>query len=158
MGVETTDNPFKPPRADLEVPKDAGPMPQRVRIAVYLIWTTLAIGLLVNVAMWTGVVARMPGPRAPILMEVASALIGLGIVAFLAWKVRHGRNWARWLFTVLTAIGVLSTLVMVGFAAPVLKGLSPIMWISGAVNTTIQVVAVFLLFTGEAPEWFRRSS
>jgi len=158
MGVETTDNPFKPPRAELEVPKDPGPMPQRVRIAVYLIWASLAVGLLVNVAMWTDVVARMPGPRAPLLMEVVNGLIGFGIVAFLAWKVRRGRNWARWLYTVLTAMGVLGALVMVGFAASVLKGFPPIVWISGAVNTAIQVVAVFLLFTGEAPEWFRRSS
>jgi hypothetical protein len=158
MGVEASDNPFKPPRADLEVPKDPGPMPQRVRIAVYLIWTTLVVGVLVNVAMWAGWVGRMPGPRPSVFMEAVNALIGFGIVAFLSWKVRRGRNWARWLFTVLTAVGVLGALVMVGFAAPVLKALPPIAWISGAVNTAIQVVAVLLLFTGEAPEWFRRSS
>jgi hypothetical protein len=148
-------DPFKPPQASLEVPEDRGPAPARVKYAACLIATSALLALAGNAAMWTGLVA-IPG-RVPEMMtfEVVVAIVTLAFYAFLGWKIYTGANWARWVFTILVALGVVGLVVSLALAGEIMKTVPWPMMASGVVQTALQWTSAFLIFTGEARKWFR---
>ncbi len=131
-------------------------MPQPVRVACALVWTAAALGLLLNVALMFGYVT-LPGAGQGLLLQSFSALFSFALLGLLAVKMRAGRNWARWLFAVLVALGVLGILMTTMLAGQLMNAMPAIVWISGAVNTALQLVALFLVFRGEGAAWFRSS-
>ena len=85
----------------------------------------------------------------PSVMIVSIAL-GL-VISLLLWFfiVRRASNVAKWIFVVITAIGVFGVLSsLVNPSAP--KGLA---MIGGLAATALQVFAAWLLFKPDAAEW-----
>jgi hypothetical protein len=151
-----TDDPYKPPQAALEVPEERGPLPRSVRLASMLIWTAATLGLLFNLALAFGYVG-VPGARQGTLMESFNALFSFALLGLIAAKIRAGRNWARWVFAVLAVLGLIGVLMMTVFAGTIMKALPASLWISGAINTALQLAALVLVFRGEGRAWFRSS-
>ena len=155
--METTPHdPFQPPKASLEVPVDKGPRPKRVKAAALLIATAAVLSFIVNAAMWTGLV-RFPNSPQGTLADIVSALVTLTLLGFLAWKIHAGRNWARLLFSVLVALGVLGFAISLPFAPELMKTIPTSLWVTSTIQTGLQVAALFLVFTGDASPWFRKT-
>ena len=149
-------DPFAPPRADLDVPVERGPTPRRVKIAVALIVAAFSLGLLMNLVVWAGLAAIGPqrgGDPGQILGGAGTFLLFMA----LAWKVYQGRNWARWIYAVVTGLGVAGLFVSIAFAATLLR-LPPLFWAGSVAQTALEVVSAVMLFTGEAARWFRGAS
>jgi hypothetical protein len=152
-----TDDPYRPPRAHLEVPREWGPAPRPVRIASNLIWAFAAYGLAFNAAIFTGLL-ELPAPRPPPEIEVATSLFEFGLFAWIAWKVRKGRNFARWVLAVLMALALLGVVMSASSSPREFMQAPPIMWVTFTVKMALQAASLILLFRGEAAEWFRRAS
>ncbi|RKT57898.1 hypothetical protein [Saccharothrix australiensis] len=75
-----------------------------------------------------------------VLFAVVLGVVFAGLYVLFAFKARAGRNWARVVLTVLTALGLLSTL----FGASV----------SGLFTSLISVVAVVLLYLPNSKAYF----
>jgi len=74
--------------------------------------------------------------------------ISLGLIAFLVYKIKQGRNWARITWLVLMLLGLPSALIGVLAFEP-MKSLI----IIG--QTIIQIVATVFLFQKTSSEWFQ---
>jgi hypothetical protein len=149
------DDPFKPPQANLEVPRELGPAPQSVKIAFALLCAAAAVTLLMLVAMWVRWVPLPAG--APLAAQAASSLVGAAIMVFFAWKIRTGRNWARWVLAVFMVLGVGGWVISI-LVVPVAWSVLPLAHVvSGLAQTALQIAAVVLTFTTQARAWFRPS-
>lgn len=149
-------NPFAPPAADLDVPVERGPVPRRVNIAVWLIVAEFSLGLLMNLVVWSGVVAIGPqagGDPGQVLGGAATFLLFMA----MAWKIHQGRNWARWIYAVVTGLGVVGLFISIAFAGTMLR-LPALFWAGSVTQTALEVVAAVMLFTGDAARWFRGAS
>ena len=147
----TPHDPFQPPRAQLEVLVERGPRPKQVKMAAILIVIAAILTFLSNVAFWVGLVAIPAIPQVS-LGDYLSAILSLALMCFLAWKIHLGRNWARWIFTMLIVLGVLGLAVSFLFA---MKVIPPSLWVVSSANTALDLIAVLLLFGREASSWFR---
>ncbi|MEV0676579.1 hypothetical protein AB0I60_08645 [Actinosynnema sp. NPDC050436] len=78
---------------------------------------------------------------ANIMITAVVGLVFAGLYVLFAFKARAGRNWARVVLAVLTALGLLSTL-LVGAT------------ISGLLTSLISVVAVVLLYLPNSKAYF----
>ena len=149
------DDPFKPPAANLEVPRELTPAPPPVRGAFAALCTSVGATLLMLGAMAIGVVPLPPG--APFTMTALSNLAGAAIMGFFAWKVRTGRNWARWVLAVFTALGTFGWVFSI-FVVPAAWRLLPVAHaVVGLTQFALQVVAAILVFTPRANAWYRDS-
>jgi len=126
--------------------------PKAVKTVQLILWVTIAIGLV-----------RTFLEHQKVTQEVAASGFGSSFVyfvtftslAFMALQIYllgKGKNWARWLFVILFAIGI-PTVVM-----QLMKSFStdPIFTSIGAIQTIAQVYACVLLFTPEASKWYKR--
>jgi hypothetical protein len=148
-------DPFRPPQASLEVPEDRGPTPKRVKYGACLIATSALLAIALNAAMWAGLVAmpgRMPGM---VVLEVVVAVLTLAFFGLLGWKIYVGANWARWVFTIFVAFGVVGSVFSLTFAGELMKTMPWPLMASGFLQTALQVTSAVLIFTGEARKWFR---
>jgi len=148
-------DPFAPPRADLDVKEERGPVPLRVRNAVLILATGYVVGLMMNVVTWLGFVS-IPGLEGQaIWSQVISGVATFLLMAALTWKVYVGRNWARIILLVLTVIAVPGLVGMIVLSTTLLKGMPVIFVVMSAVNVVIEIVASYLVFTGDSRAWFR---
>ena len=90
---------------------------------------------------------------------VISVLIGAvllqGLSALLIYKIWKGRNWARITYLVLTLLAILAWFQMAAALPSGVKFVPAVETLLPLVGTTLDVVALFLLFVpGRA--WFRR--
>lgn len=123
-----------------------------------LILAALAIDLVNNLAVAlrppaagaAASVASSAGPAAGIALALASPLLGLILWYFVA---RRGSNIARWLTTILVALG---TAGFVGLAFRGIPTEARTMVAVGAFAELLKVAAVVCLFTGPASAWFAR--
>jgi hypothetical protein len=65
-----------------------------------------------------------------------------------------GRNWARWAFLVLLAIGVLFLLISLHTTIAMYSA-RPLIGVTTAVNWALQLVSCYLLLTPRAGAWFK---
>lgn len=117
--------------------------PPQVSTAVVLIAVTLALGLVNSVLL--GPYLRQGGHT--FFVQVVT----VAVVAFLAYKIWVGRNWARITFTVLFALGL-------AFSVPFLLRFLQLSLIAGSINLTqtlLELVALYLLFTDPGRGWFK---
>lgn len=77
-----------------------------------------------------------------------SILIFAGLFVLFAMKMRAGRNWARLLLTVYTAVGVWSFLAAMASSGPELE----LMW--NLAEVAFGVTAVFYMFRPESTKYF----
>ena len=146
-------------------PATRGPRPSSVDIAVKLIWATIALSqvsaavtflmldTIIDQQLDSAGVSDTATSDSVSAIVIAGAIFGLivsvGISALLAIFIGRGANWARIIYTVLAALGVLGSLL--GLATqPV-----PLTVIS-LLSTLLTIVAVVMLFRSDSNAWFKR--
>lgn len=123
--------------------------PSSLRTAVFCLWASVIFLFFFSLMLW---IAN------PSILSVIIDLVNLGIMVILVTKISSGRNWARWIFTLLWLAGIsiigtsLLTEAKVFFSGPV------IYLISGAIQSTLQTISVVLIFTKASNEWFQKIS
>jgi hypothetical protein len=123
----------------------SGDMPQNVNRAVNLLYASAVLIVLFMIASWLGWL-NLPLSGA----AIASGIVTMALLALTANRIANRRNWARWLFAVIYALGLLTIL-------------SPSLWklmsLSGVVTTllqtALQTAALIFVFTTSANTWFR---
>ena len=146
------DDPFKPPKANLEIPRELGPAPRPVKAAFTLLCVSASLTLLLTAAMWVGLLGVPPGTN--LGMSTASNFVGAGVILLFAWKIRAGRNWARWILAVWTALGIAGWAVSI-FIFPTAWNALPVIYsVVGMVQALLQLAAVVATFTTPARAWF----
>lgn len=148
-------NPFEPPKANLEVPRELGPAPRAVKIAFALLCFSASIALLQLAAAATGLVGLPAGVS--LGMSAISTLFGIAVIMFFAWKIRTGRNWARWVFAIWTLLGLVGFAASLAFMPGVWKAAPAHQTILGASQGAIQLAAIILTFTAQSRAWYRGS-
>jgi hypothetical protein len=143
-------NPYAPPKAlvtDSQV--EAEPIHQRpttVRVAVWLLWVTLAVSVVSSAV-------RIKGATVPAAMNYALGLLIFNAVLsiWLYLKIAAGRNWARIVWMVWFLLGATLT------AAMFLTVLKQYSWNALArIQGLLQIVVFVLLLTPSAARWFKR--
>jgi hypothetical protein len=120
--------------------------PSQVSTAVILLCLSLVLGQV------TSVLLRPNLPHGPEALFVQVATFAL--LAWLTYKIWVGRNWARITFTVLFAVGLL-------FYVPILVRFFQFSSVAGSINlvqSLLQLVALYLLFTDPGRGWFKARS
>jgi len=79
-------------------------------------------------------------------------VLSLGFLAFLIYKIRKGRNWARITFLVLSAIGIPFSIISVILSLTI-NPLSEVLILS-IVEIILETTAIVLLFQKKSSEWF----
>jgi len=142
----TDDSRYSPPAAVVADPALPS-APKRVRAAVNLLWTSLALAVPVCYL----ALARSPRPEY-VIVELAIYVLWFAFVAFLNFRVLAGRNWARLLTFAFVLIGAYFV-----FFPP--EDPSPPTVVESAINViclVIECVAMWLLFTPPGAAWFKR--
>ena len=146
-------NPYAPPKAIVEdAVEPPMPRPRSVTIAVWMLWSELAMSV---------TVAILHMYNAPNTMVFLSALIGAvlfqGLSALLNYKIWQGRNWARITYLVLLGLSALSILSMAAVGPTGLVFAPSIETLFVGLGCLLDLVALYLVFVpGRA--WFRRRS
>ena len=120
--------------------------PQKVTIAVTLLYITLGIGVLRGI-----IEASMLAQIAPPAFVMLVTFFVLGIMWLFIYMIGEGRNWARITFLVLFIIGIPFSVL------PLLRSLAanPISGLLGIVQTALQLIALVFLFQKPSSDWFR---
>jgi hypothetical protein len=119
-----------------------------------LMYLSIALGVINTAHDWNRLVsiARPEGGAAFVLFVNGGVL---GILILLIWlSARRAKNWARWVYLAIFVLG------LPGGGRQVAINLSqrPVSGIIGVIQTALQVAALFLIFTGNSREWFRRET
>lgn len=120
--------------------------PRSVAIFEALYLLTILISVVQSSLGWHQVTA-IASPALVIAVQVITMAILLALVLLVS---RRRQNWARWVLVVLFVIGLpaLAKIVMSG-------QLPGSLWIT-IVQTVLQLVALFMLFTPPSQAWFRK--
>ena len=111
--------------------------------AVWLLWASLLLGIPMVIIYTSG--------RSFDLEEFASLVIQLFVFAFMALvnlRISTGKNWARMAALAFALLGVLSM-----FALP--EETTVIEYLLGALSSTLDAIAMYLLFLSPGRAWFR---
>lgn len=123
--------------------------PSAVKVAVWILWVGLAVGLL-----------RLPfePPPAdqsiPPWFNLAVGSLTLAVLAGIVFAIAKGRNWARVLWAILYALG-LPTMYLMATELTTQIGGRPIATTVWIAQFIIQTGALVLLFRPESNHWFR---
>lgn len=120
--------------------------PSRVSAASVLLCISIALGP-ASIFLLRG---QLPSGSQTFFTE----LVTLMVLVWLTYKIWVGRNWARIAFTVLFALGFI-------FYVPILLDFFRFSAVAGTVNLSqalLQLVALYLLFTGPSRRWFEARS
>lgn len=146
-----SDSPYAPPKAAIAKAEPAGPeipRPLAATRAVRYLWISFGIGLL-------GQIADVFMPAADALAWELAALLYLVFAAIFLWillSIAKGRDWARILNLVLTALSVLSTpVILYGVLTDEQTPLGAAVYL---LSIAIDCYACYLLFTRPVSEWF----
>jgi hypothetical protein len=141
------------PAPDPGTAPPSGTPPRAVVQAVWLLWISLAIGL-VELAL------SMNPFRNPTEVQPEAHMTVFGVFASITFigtaylvvvhHVRKGRNWARVTVLVLVALGVIESLV-----APRTAEIVP--FLLNLLEILLDIAALALLFSNPASQWFNRT-
>lgn len=120
--------------------------PRSVAVFEALYLLTILISFVQAALGWRQATA-IASPALVVTVQVITIVILLTLVLLIS---RRRQNWARWVLVVLFVIGLpaLARIVMSG-------QLPGSLWIT-IVQTVLQLVALAMLFTPPAQEWFRK--
>jgi hypothetical protein len=142
-----THNPYSAPRSIVtDTPPPPMERPRVVVIAVALLWTEVALGLLESLLDWENLTAN-DSARFGLIVDVL--FVGLSVlINIMVWR---GRNWARIVGLVLTILGVVGFAPVVGaeFAR------APFVTLLVMVELLLDVIALYLVFV-PGRQWFAR--
>src|SRR5262245_21987423 len=138
---DSVENPYRAPRAevdDFEPVDDLPPRPQQATVAVALMWITLVIQAAGLAFLWR--LFRLFDPGMYIFAGVVTIIWVL--TACIVSMIERGRHWARIIYVILYVVG------LPFFALSLLETwqMSPVAAGSGVIQTTLQTVALVLLF------------
>lgn len=145
----TRDPRYAPPATEVADPPVVPALPSRPRqvlIAVALLWLSLVLGIPEAVLSSRQVEGGAAGAAVAVVM-----LVIFGLFGFVTVKVYQGRNWARIVMLVLTALSVLAMLFPSDESnaqGPGLQGLY-------LFDVLIEVVAMYLVFSKPGSLWFK---
>jgi hypothetical protein len=140
-----------------------GDKPASVNTAVNLIWANIALSVLSTVLTFVyldsiveqasgGAVTEDAARSAAIVGAFIGLLIGAGLYLLLGIFIGKGRNWARIVYTILGALGIIFGLIgLVSGGTPVL------MLVLSLVSVALTAAAIFLLWKPESSAWFSAS-
>jgi len=145
-------NPYAPPKAavaDVEVRTDDDVRPKNVNIAVILLWVSAALGVLSNVIrLFNG---AFP-PNVPRIVPILTIVLSLAFAFWFNIKIATRRNWARIIWIVLFAVGM----VIVVVNPKVLTKLGTIETILYTVQYLMGIATAVLLLTPSSNRWFKK--
>jgi hypothetical protein len=122
--------------------------PSEVLYAQILLWSALGLTFCSTLRnMLTG----GQDHRISIGLAVLTVFLIFTPLAFLVFEIGKGRNWARIAYLVLTVIGLLADLLQT-LQSPGYVPRNPLYMVGAVLN----IVALSMLFRGEASAWFRR--
>jgi len=78
------------------------------------------------------------------------SICSLAFLAFLIYKIRKGRNWARITFLVISAIGIPFSI----FSVIASLTINPFPEILSIIEIILEITAIVLLFQKKSSEWF----
>jgi hypothetical protein len=129
--------------------------PHQIRIAVYMAWASLVLGMLSvpfkiseqNLAYFPPILGE------PIYFIVAILVITLLSFSFIMYKISKGRNWARLIYLIVTVIGIYPS-----FSSLFESFLqSPIWSIFDLVIILLSIIPIYLLYSNPCSAWFKKS-
>ena len=120
-------------------------MPIHVARFEQLAYASLALGLVIGALDFENLAKRASTPTL-----IATLIITIGIVALLIWlTARRKQNWARWTFLIFFLVGLPFFIINLGQQSLMSLPFS-------LLQATMQGVAIYLIFTGDARAWFER--
>jgi hypothetical protein len=146
-------NPYAPPKAVVDDVSSgaAPPRPAQVTRALQLFWTSIAIGFLSGIL--NLLLTDQPGMSKAAL--IGSTVIAWSIGFLITWwilsSIGKGKNWARIVQVVFFIIGILGILMV--FTMP--QKISAIIWVLYAIQMSLNVWGMTLLFSSPSNAWFR---
>jgi hypothetical protein len=146
-------NPYSPPSSPLSEPSGLSVLagrPAQVSIAALLLTASLALGVLTSVILPTTIASNSQAAIVQVIVQIFVLIVFL----WLTYKIWVGRNWARITFTVLAGLGFLPYI-------PILMKMFRLSPLAGSINilqTLLQLVALYLLFSSPGRAWFRAKS
>lgn len=145
----TTDNPYRPPTAELRDPSlaSSGPPPLAVRTACALVLASLAFGVLTMLP--DGRAADSSPPGEFIAGAVAYALFA-ALTLWLTRRTWQGRRWARRALLVYLAVGWALYVLTLGDE----MAAAPMAALVNTVCFTMELAGCGLLFFGAGARWF----
>ncbi|HET7864149.1 MAG TPA: hypothetical protein VFL86_07040 [Burkholderiaceae bacterium] len=140
---------YAPPSTDVADPALLPALPARprqVQIAVGLLWLSLVLSLPEAVLS-----NQQAGEDGMGVAMVVSLVLIFGFIGFLNVRIYQGRNWARIVVLLLTALSVVMMLfpsAEQGAEGPLVQGLY-------LFDVLIEVVAIYLVFSKPGSLWFK---
>ena len=122
-------------------------MPSNVARFEQLFYASLCLGVFIFASDFDRL-SRL-GPASSMIGTVGLAI---GVVGLLTWLIaRRRQNWARWVMVVMYVVGLPFFVINMSEQGILTVSLS-------AVQAVLQLVALVLLFTGNARPWFARAA
>lgn len=143
-------NPYSPPQTEvreLPDPGDAVPRPGRVTLALWFLWVEFALSATQAVVQ----LSTMTGRRGfGIVVGVGAAVLVVEAVVIQQLALR--RNWARYVTLIASILGLLQ------FFGVLARGqkIDPVVGGLEVVQLVLDGMALFLLFTSPAKQWYKR--
>ena len=123
--------------------------PLQVTVAVYLIYASLAVTILLTLVNPAGVGPAETEITSSLFLYLACAFAILFTI-FLTIKITAGRNWARQLYSVGVFLNFFYVSDLLGSFDEY-----PLLTILGTIPLLFQIMAIVLLFQGPSNAWFR---
>lgn len=151
MDQNSSNSLYAPPQARVAdpEPEQITARPQQVLTAVWLLWISFGIGAL-NRSLIYPLVTGTSVSSIPI--AVVGTAIAILVTLWISRKVLLGRNWMRIMCMVFFVFGLLMT----PFTWKIMFHGSADLMIVYGIQSTIQAIFLWLLFTKPGSDWFRK--
>jgi hypothetical protein len=93
-------------------------------------------------------------PLDPFVFGIISLALLVGVLVLIWLTVRHRKNWARWTLLAWFVFANLTLLYDILLDQALSDGL--FVFILNLVTTALEITAFYLVFTGNAREWFQK--
>ena len=118
-----------------------------------LMYLSLGIGAVQSILQWGSLVdsAHAAGRGIGFILFIQAFVFAMEVL-FIWLIARRRKNWARWVWLIIFILGI-------PFAPPVLgrilRSSGPVVATLMCAQNLAQIVALYLVFTGSAREWFK---
>jgi uncharacterized membrane protein YfhO len=146
-----SDNPYAPPKAEVEVAERheaAAERPRQIVWVVQLAAFNYALGL-VSIAIAWEYFSRLQS-MTPTIISQSFTLV---ILFWLYYKIYQGRNWARIVWLVLSLLG----LAVMPFTYKLLDAAPGVIKVQMFIGFGVTLAIIWLLFFSPGKYWFRRA-
>src|SRR5262245_38369650 len=149
-----SENPYAPPKAhvvDAELPPPTMERPKQIMWAIWLAAIAYVLGLVVVLVSWD-YYSRLQSMAS----FLGSQLFSLAIMVWLYYKIYVGRNWARIVLLIFSALGMVT--IMNRVVMDILATAPALAKLQTVVGLALNVVVLLLLFLAPGRQWFSRQT